>query len=61
MVRLKPEPVQLSDEIAEWELEIKKKLYNTIRYEIQTFSLAGPFFTDLGGRGLENFGQQQKF
>ena len=32
----------------------------TIRYEIPTFSLVGPFFEE-GGGGLGNFGQKLKF
>ena len=54
--------VRLSDEIGGEGFETLKKLnfIITIRYEIPTFSLVGPFFKE-GGGALENSGQKLKF
>ena len=53
--------VWLSDEIGGEGFETLKKpnFIITIRYEIPTFSLVGPFTRR--GRGLENIGQKLKF
>ena len=50
---LKIGEVRLSDEIGGG-VEIRKKpnFIITIRYEIPTFSLVGPFFEEGGGGGL---------
>ena len=53
MINVKIGEVRLSDEIGEGEgVEIlKKQTLFTIRYEIPTFSLVGPFFEE-GGEGV---------
>ena len=56
----KIDEVRLSDEIGGRGILKKTNFTITLRYEIPTFLLIGPF-SKRGGGGLENFGQKLKF